>query len=808
MLGRGHERKQATTVRPAQDELPGTLADVEECVARLKKHVHDASLPQSIRRKIQTVHAAVQSLRANVDSELVHIRPTTSPPERSEFNCVEIAMEKLQRRIRADNRKRIVMDSDATESEPEQVIGPSVPIPLVKMEDPTVKVERSGVEEGATATVAKKKRKRIIRMNGSSDEGGKAPPHHLKVPPLLPPHNAQQPYDSDTETDDNMTTTAPSPVSRATNDQNPTTSPSTSKITLPPTPSAEGIDKLDGGDDSIQEPATPPPPRPPLVVAKTRHDPSTYSGDSSDDEIATPTPFAASAPLQTKPRTPPRQPPPPSVPSAAPPVAPGRSSSRSTTGGAAVSLVAATSPVLPTQCSESTIHAWTNHVDMSISDDDDVIEVSPLHASPPSVKPAISSTSSSLTKHSTTTLPPKALDTTPNSLFPPGPSNAAPLQTFHASDKKVTTTTTTTMPPPPSNPPTTLSDALVASAIDISSSDSSDDSSDESPPRKRVSVWHTTPMANANAASSSDDDASSSDGEDAAAAARTHHKQQQQPPTKTLLASPHRGPLWPNLDKFIGMLVHPTRPRLLPHNFIFPKAYASVAHYMSGLQQAIVEECLCAFANHPPPSRHPPLATVAIAAVSTYNPSLQSVLFRLTKPKPPKAASFASSSSSSSMSSLLQSHDLLVLYPTSSHPCKKNKVTTTSPPPTGIPAIALSTSLSQDDLVVLVSHIHSIDPLASFDVHVVGNLTTGSREYQAALSLSSWPASLQTMVTSAVVPTSASLGVLPLTLIPSLQQHFNQHQFQAIQRAIHQPMTLIQGPPGTGKTHTILGIIQ
>ncbi|ETV76932.1 hypothetical protein, variant [Aphanomyces astaci] len=770
--GRGHERKQATTVRPAQDELPGTLADVEECVARLKKHVHDASLPQSIRRKIQTVHAAVQSLRANVDSELVHIRPTTSPPERSEFNCVEIAMEKLQRRIRADNRKRIVMDSDATESEPEQVVGPSVPIPLVKMEDPTVKDERSGAEESATTTVAKKKRKRIIRMNGSSDEGGKAPPHKVKVPPLLPPHNAQQPYASDTETDDNMTTTAPSPASRATNDQNSTTSPSTSKIALPRTPSADVIDKLDGGDTSIQEPATPPPPRPPLVVAKTRHDPSTYSGDSSDDEIATPTPFAASAPPQTKPRTPPRQPPPPSIPSAAPPVAPARSPSRSTTGGAAASLVAATSPALPTQRSESTVHAWTNHVDMSISDDDDVIE------------------------HSTTTPPPKALDTTPNSVRPPGPSNAA-SQTFHASDKKITTTTMP--PPPPSNPPTTLSDALVASAIDISSTDSSDDSSDESPPRKRVSVWHTTPMANANAASSSDDDASSSDGEDAAAAARTHHKQQQPPPpTKTLLASPHRGPLWPNLDKFIGMLVHPTRPRLLPHNFIFPKAYASVAHYMSGLQQAIVEECLCAFANHPPPSRHPPLATVTIAAVSTYNPSLQSVLFRLTRPKPLKAAS-------SSMSSLLQSHDLLVLYPSSalSHPCKKNKATTTTAcPPTGIPAIALSTSLTQDDLVVLVSHVHSIDTLASFDVHVVGNLTTGSREYQAALSLSSWPASLQTMVTSAVVPTSASLGVLPLTLIPSLQQHFNQHQFQAIQRAIHQPMTLIQGPPGTGKTHT------
>ncbi|RHY23209.1 hypothetical protein DYB25_007592 [Aphanomyces astaci] len=780
--GRGHERKQATTLRPAQDELPGTLADVEECVARLKKHVHDASLPQSIRRKIQTVHAAVQSLRANVDSELVHIRPTTSPPERSEFNCVEIAMEKLQRRIRADNRKRIVMDSDATESEPEQVVGPSVPIPLVKMEDPTVKDERSGAEESATTTVAKKKRKRIIRMNGSSDEGGKAPPHKVKVPPLLPPHNAQQPYASDTETDDGMTTTAPSPASRATNDQN---SPSTSKIALPPTLSADVIDKLDGGDDSIQEPATPPPPRPPLVVAKTRHDPSTYSGDSSDDEIALP---------QTKPRTPPRQPPPPSIPSAAPPVAPGRSPSRSTTGGAAASLVAATAPVLPTQCSESTVHAWANHVDMSISDDDDVIEVSPLHASPPSVNPAISSPSPSLTKHSTsTTPPPKALDMTPNSVRPPGPSNAAPLQTFHASDKKITTTM-----PPPSNPPTTLSDALVASAIDISSSDSSDDSL---PPRKRVSVWHTTPMANANAASSSDDDASSSDGEDAAA--RTHHHHPP-PPTKTLLASPHRGPLWPNLDKFIGMLVHPTRPRLLPHNFIFPKAYASVAHYMSGLQQAIVEECLCAFANHPPPSRHPPLETVTIAAVSTYNPSLQSVLFRLTRPKPPKAAS---------MSSLLQSHDLLVLYPTSttsalSHPCKKNKATTTACPPTGIPAIALSTSLTQDDLVVLVSHVHSIDALASFDVHVVGNLTTGSREYQAALSLSSWPASLQTMVTSAVVPTSSSLGVLPLALIPSLQQHFNQHQFQAIQRAIHQPMTLIQGPPGTGKTHTILGIIQ
>ncbi|RHY35059.1 hypothetical protein DYB32_000467 [Aphanomyces invadans] len=339
----------------------------------------------------------------------------------------------------------------------------------------------------------------------------------------------------------------------------------------------------------------------------------------------------------------------------------------------------------------------------------------------------------------------------------------------------------------------------VEAVIEVSSSDSSSDSSSGKPAHKRrVSVWHTTPVGQTNAAKASSDDDSSSSSDDEAPARQPILSRR---PTFSnaggnTLASPHRGPLWPSLDKFIAMLVSPSRPRLLPDHFVFPKTYSSVAHYMSGLQQAIVEESLCAFDSKS--NKQSRLTTASIVAVSPYNALLQSVLFRLPKPNKSK-----SKSPSVSTPTLLQSHDVLLLRPKSSRMSSESYKSNA-----GIPGIAMSTSLTQEDIVVLVSTAHSIDTLLSYDIYLIGNLTTGSREYQAALSLPSWPASLQSILTSAVIPTSTSLGMVPPSLIPSLRKHFNDHQFKAIQMAIHQPMTLIQGPPGTGKTHTILGIIQ
>ncbi|ETW02164.1 hypothetical protein H310_05733 [Aphanomyces invadans] len=796
-LDRGLTLAQAASSRPAQDDLPSALADVEECVARLKVHVDNASLPQSIRRKIQVVSVAVQSLRANVDAE--YVLPTaSSPPERSEFNCVDVAMEKLKKRIRAGIRKRIVIDSEETESEPEQAAGPSVPSLLIKTEDLAVKQECRSLDEASL--VAKKKRKRIIRMSSSSDDECK--PLKVKAPPPRPAHT--QHHASDTDTDDGDTTGALSYSNPVPSQYAQNSTSSLPKVEPPPIASTNDADKFDV-EPTVISPAAPTIRAPPSYAKPTRppHDPSTYSGDSSDDDIARPAiatrvHFLTSTPRSQTPaqrKSPPKLVTSPSV------------SANSSPRDAKSPLSASADP--SRLCMRrldvlSNIHTSHNHMGISVSDNDNgIVKLEQSHDSP--VRGAANATPAAFLGQSTS--PPNALPTIPSN---PGPVELAspaapPCQPQHVpSPLSHALHTTAIMVVSNScadnNPPVQkVTSNDVEAVIEVSSSDSSSDSSSGKPAHKRrVSVWHTTPVGQTSAAKASSDDDSSSSSDDEAPARQPILSRR---PTLSnaggnTLASPHRGPLWPSLDKFIAMLVSPSRPRLLPDHFVFPKTYSSVAHYMSGLQQAIVEESLCAFDSKS--NKQSRLTTASIVAVSPYNALLQSVLFRLPKPNKSK-----SKSPSVSTPTLLQSHDVLLLRPKSSRMSSESYNSNA-----GIPGIAMSTSLTQEDIVVLVSTAHSIDTLLSYDIYLIGNLTTGSREYQAALSLPSWPASLQSILTSAVIPTSTSLGMVPPSLIPSLRKHFNDHQFKAIQMAIHQPMTLIQGPPGTGKTHTILGIIQ
>ncbi|KAH9107956.1 hypothetical protein LEN26_012804 [Aphanomyces euteiches] len=318
-------------------------------------------------------------------------------------------------------------------------------------------------------------------------------------------------------------------------------------------------------------------------------------------------------------------------------------------------------------------------------------------------------------------------------------------------------------------PPSAVDKHLAANlgnVVDLSDSSSSSDDSSHDVRKKRVSVWNlatSTAPASSNSSNSSSED-EDSDGPETNAQALSR--------TVTPL---QKRALWPNLDRYYTMLLDPVPPPFLPKGYVFPMTYPTIMDYEKALKKAILQESLNLF---DPRGKSPSIVgrNISVVSVSRFNDTLQSVVFRLPK------------------SVTLQSHDILQLEASTS----RNR----------FPGIAVSTQLTQDDFIVLVSTAYSIDVLASFTLINVGNLITSSREYQAVLSLPSWPRHLQDIITSATIPKAKSLGTLPTTLISKLQKKFNSQQFKAIQMAIHQPITLIQGPPGTGKTHTILGIIQ
>ncbi|KAF0694255.1 Aste57867_14850 [Aphanomyces stellatus] len=779
-MHRSSARTSTASPRPAQDELPRTLAQVEEAVGRLRRHMHDGSLSQPIRRKIQSIYSAVQTLRGLVDTELLHL------PERSEFTCLDTAMQQMEKRIRSE-RKRIVIDSDETESDKEQLIGPAVPAPMVKAEDD----RETSPNRDQPST--KKKRKRIIHM-ASSDEEKPPPPKLKSTTALSPPIVKQQPRldlsDTNTETDDDDDTG--SPAKKGHNDASVANLPDPDATLQHDETQQSSIDvDMDNGvnvaDDEdcdnvdavgfipVQMPATPP------RIARQMMDTSMYSGDSSDnDEHSTLVTVARGLkpPMKMNVSTFPEvnaikqetnQERPPCHPSAAfllPPRLPAPVVVKHEMPSTSMTSPPTIKPPTPPRPSPPMKRETPPSPVPSVLPPSPAPHMtrltSPNRATPTPtaslVSPAVA-TPSPLTLSS----PPR-----PRAPSPPAPPTLSVIDITIDDDDDDDNGQDSTAPGN-NRASTSVLDAISAAAVALSSSSDSESSTDHT--KKRVSVWHTTTqrgVSSSSSESSSDDDAHAAQSSGGATTPRVA-------PSPVVV----KGALWPNLDKFHAMLIAPAPPPLLPDAFVFPMTYTSAAQYMHSLKQAIVEECLCAF-DHKGKSQSSPLAShVALTAISPYNTSVQSLLFRL-----PKAVS-------------LQAADLLHLV-SSTAPRRAPRV----------PGIAVSTSLGQDDIIVLVSAVYTIDPKASYTLYLVGNLTTGSREYQAALSVSSWPAPLQQVVCAAKTPVSASLGVVPPKLIPALQKKFNEHQFKAIQMAIHQPMTLIQGPPGTGKTHTILGIIQ
>ncbi|OQR90681.1 hypothetical protein ACHHYP_05326 [Achlya hypogyna] len=528
-------------------DFSSALAGVEAAFELLKRHLGDASLPRACQRKVKTLQAALEDLRATLDA------PAPKKPkaaDKSEFVCVDTAMQQLQKRIEAEQAQGPPPpDSDATESDE-----PSQSKPRVTETKPRPSLEalsrRLSTEAPRPLLAVDRKRHQSLERSSA------------KALPLAPlPSALSSPL---------STLAPPVPIEKK------------PRLTLGQVLSARRPEETpvaptyysSSTDDEVARPVA----AAPMNTSSSSSDDDAAPLDTTSRPIASPLPVNAPVKLE------------PGFTAEVPPTEDDTASDEKNASIAASPLLEEDTVSSPSADEDvaAEVFGGGGWNDDSTEDEGDVVDPAPSPAikaeaprrspvikpEPTPPKPADRCTPPLKPAATVLKSPPTALKSSPTARKSPPTALKEPFAAIKAPS--------TTLKAPPTTlkaPGTVLQSLAVENAIEVASSSSSDSEARAAPTPRRA--FH--PVANPRHIAPASDSDGSEDSDDT-----------DEPfPKRHLTSAPKvSADLWPSLDELYVAVVGVAKPALLPSRYAFPETYESLDEYMRTMKRAIVEEAL------------------------------------------------------------------------------------------------------------------------------------------------------------------------------------------------------------------------